>query len=144
MGVKNYFKLSFPSQSENVSIARITAASFAAQLDFTLNELEDIKVAISEAVSNSVIHGYGDQEGQIELLMYLYEDNRLEFVVIDYGKGIIDIEQARQPAFSSDPERMGLGFVFMESFMDELEIETEINKGTKVRMIKKYNPDNVH
>jgi anti-sigma F factor len=143
MAIKNHFKMTFDSLSENVGIARVTAAAFAAQLDFTLNEIEEIKVAVSEAVSNSVIHGYGSNPGNVELLMNLYED-MVEYFIIDYGCGIDDIDQARQPSYSSDPERMGLGFVFMESFMDELTIETELTKGTTVRMVKKVQLNKAH
>lgn len=143
MAIKNHFKMTFNSLSENVGIARVTAAAFAAQLDFTLNEIEEIKVAVSEAVSNSVIHGYSGNPGNVELIMNLYED-KVEYFIIDYGCGIADIDQARQPSYSSDPERMGLGFVFMESFMDELSVETELAKGTKVRMVKKVEINKAH
>ncbi|MDD4601833.1 Anti-sigma F factor [bioreactor metagenome] len=143
MAIKNHFKMTFDSLSENVGIARLTAAAFAAQLDFTINEIEEIKVAVSEAISNSVIHGYGNDSGDVELVMKLYDD-RVEYIVIDKGRGIEDIEQARQPSYSSDPERMGLGFVFMETFMDELVIETELQKGTIVRMIKKVQLNKAH
>lgn len=136
MAIKNKLSMSFLSLSENVGIARLAAASFAAQLDFTINEIEEIKVAISEAVSNSVIHGYGEIVGDIDFNMILY-DNKIEYTIIDYGRGIENIELARQPAYSTDPERMGLGFVFMESFMDELEIKSEYGQGTTVRMCKK-------
>ena len=136
MAIKNKVSMSFLSLSENVGIARLAAASFAAQLDFTINEIEEIKVAISEAVSNSVIHGYGEIVGDIDFNMILY-DNKIEYTIIDYGRGIENIELARQPAYSTDPERMGLGFVFMESFMDELEIKSEYGQGTTVRMCKK-------
>ena len=129
-------KLEFTALSENVGIARIVAATFAAQLDFTLNTLEEIKVAISEAVSNAVIHGYKNAgEGTVYMTLRLREA-AVEIVIADEGCGIADVEEARQPAFSSDPERMGLGFVFMESFMDELEVNSELNRGTTVRMIK--------
>lgn len=143
MGMKNHLKMSFPSLGENVGIARITAASFAAQVDLTLNEIEDIKVAISEAVSNAVIHGYAQTSGQVEVTMNLYED-KLEFIIVDHGHGIADIDQARQPAYSSDPERMGLGFVFMESFMDQLEIESAVGQGTKVRLVKNFVANSSH
>ncbi|HMM21298.1 MAG TPA: anti-sigma F factor [Selenomonadales bacterium] len=136
MAAKNEIKMTFPSNSENVGIARVTAAAFAAQLDLTLNDIEEIKVAVSEAISNAVIHGYGDKAGNVEFSMTL-EDGVLEFIVSDHGKGIADIALARQPSYSSDPERMGLGFVFMESFMDELRVESEVGKGTTVRMVKK-------
>lgn len=133
--VKNQFKMSFQSLSENVGIARVTAAAFAAQVELTLSEIEEIKVAVSEAVSNAVIHGYENDLGIIELNMILFE-NKIEYSIVDYGKGIQDIELARQPSYSSDPERMGLGFVFMESFMDELKIQSELNVGTTITMAK--------
>ena len=136
MAIKNKITIYLQSLSENVAIARVTAAAFAVQIDFTLNEIEEIKVAISEAVSNAIIHGYEEQQGQIELTMNLYQD-KLEYIICDHGKGIADVALARQPSYSSDPERMGLGFVFMESFMDELDVTSEINKGTTVRMVKK-------
>ncbi|EIW18459.1 MULTISPECIES: anti-sigma F factor [Pelosinus] len=136
MAIKNQITMSIRSLSENVGIARVSTAAFAAQVDFTLNEIEEIKVAVSEAVSNAVIHGYEYQDGEIEIKMTLYED-QLEYIIVDHGKGIADIALARQPSYSSDPERMGLGFAFMESFMDELYIESEVNKGTLVRMVKK-------
>lgn len=136
MAIKNQITMSIQSLSENVGIARVSAAAFAAQIDFTLNEIEEIKVAVSEAVSNAVIHGYEYQNGVIEIRMTLYND-KLEYIIIDHGKGITDIDLARQPSYSTDPERMGLGFAFMESFMDELVIKSEVNKGTEVRMVKK-------
>lgn len=143
MAIKNQITISMRSRSENVGIARMVAAAFAAQLDFTLHDLDEIKVAVSEAVSNAVIHGYGVGSGAadsvIELTMSV-EDGQLEFVITDYGKGIADIALARQPAFSTDPERMGLGFVFMESFMDGLCIESQLDKGTTVRLMKKIVP----
>lgn len=143
MAIINQFKMSFQSLSENVGIARVTTAAFAAQLDFTINELDEIKVAVSEAVSNCVIHGYGNGPGTIDMIMNLYED-KVEYIVKDAGKGIGDIKQARQPSYSSDPERMGLGFVFMESFMDELTIESELDKGTTVKMVKKIQTKTAH
>ena len=139
MTLTNQIKMSFISLGENVSIARITAASFAAQLDLPLSEIEEIKVAISEAVSNAIIHGYAEKSGIVELLMNLYSD-KLEFVISDHGCGIADIEEARQPAFSSHPERMGLGFSFMESFMDELSIQSTVGEGTVVRLVKNIAP----
>lgn len=143
MAIKNQIIIHLPSLSENVAIARVTAAAFAAQIDFTLNEIEEIKVAVSEAVSNVVIHGYEQQDGQIQVTMNLYDD-KLEYIISDSGKGIADITLARQPSYSSDPERMGLGFVFMESFMDELDVTSSVNKGTTVRMVKKIIPNAAH
>lgn len=141
MNIKNELKMEFTAISENVGIARVVAAAFAAQLDFTLGTLEEIKVAISEAVSNAVIHGYGNTgEGTVYMILRLL-DAAIEIIIVDEGCGIADIEQARQPAFSSDPERMGLGFVFMESFMDQLEVWSELRKGTRIRMIKSLDSD---
>lgn len=136
MTSKNRLKMVFPSVSENVGIARVAAAAFAAQVDLTLNDIEEIKVAVSEAISNAIIHGYADKPGEIEFSLALFED-RLEFIITDRGRGIADIEQARRPSFTTAPERMGLGFVFMESFMDELTVESTVDKGTTVRMVKK-------
>lgn len=143
MARRNRMSMTFDSRSENVGIARVAAAAFSAQIEFTLPEIEEIKVAISEAVSNAVIHGYSDHEGQIELVMELYE-NYLQYTVSDRGKGIADVEQARQPAWSTEPERMGLGFVFMESFMDEIEVTSSLGEGTTVRMVKKFDAAPVH
>lgn len=143
MATKNRVKMVFPSKSENVGIARIVAAAFAAQVDLTLSDLEEIKVAVSEAVSNAVIHGYSGSAGDIEFEMIL-ESGSLEFVIADYGRGIADIAQARQPSYSTDPERMGLGFVFMESFMDKLVVESQVGRGTTVRMVKNYCVDQEH
>jgi len=135
--ILNQLKMEFLSLQENVGLARVTVASFAAQDDLTLNELEEIKVAISEAVSNSIIHGYDNsEEGVIKINITRYED-RLKIEVIDEGKGIEDVDQAVQPAFSTDPERMGLGFVFMGSFMDILTVNSKPGSGTQVIMEKR-------
>jgi len=131
----NRMRLELLSLPENVGIARLAVASFASQLDFTLGDLEEIKVAVSEAVSNAVIHGYGKELGQI-VVTGVYEGDRLSISVEDAGRGIADIELARQPSYTTDPERMGLGFVFIESFMDEVKIESEPGRGTKVMMVK--------
>lgn len=144
--IKNQIKLSILSINENVSFARAASAAFSAQVDLTLTEIDEIKVAVSEAVSNSVIHGYGEsthKENYIELIMNLYQD-KLEFIITDYGRGIANVEEARQPSFSSDPERMGLGFVFMDSFMDELEVISELGQGTTVKMVKTIVPTVEH
>lgn len=141
MKAKNEVKLEITANGENVGMARVVAATFAAQLDFTLNTLEEIKVAVSEAVSNAIIHGYGNSgEGMVCIMLRLFEDC-IEFTVTDNGCGIADIEQARQPAYSSDPERMGLGFVFMESFMDKVEIWSKVGQGTTVQMVKNIESD---
>ncbi len=134
--LKNYLKLDFPSLPQNVGLARTVVASFAAQLEFTLAEVEEIRVAISEAVSNCVIHAYPKKAGIIQLEMII-ERSTLTIKVRDYGKGIADIDQAKQATFSTDPERMGLGLVFMESFMDELNIVSRPQEGTTVIMKKR-------
>lgn len=139
MQIKNQVKMSLQSLSDNVGIARMTAATFSAQLALTLSEIDEIKVAVSEAVSNSIIHGYGDENGMVDFTMNLYE-GKIEYIVCDAGKGIEDIAAAREPSYSTDPERMGLGFAFMESFMDEVDVRSEIGKGTTVKMVKKLSP----
>lgn len=135
MEPQNELVLEFPSLPENVGLARVAVAAFAGQLDFTLAELEEVKVAVSEAVTNCVVHAYDGQPGRVRVVARR-QGPRLEVVVEDRGVGIPDIQQARQPAWSTDPDRMGLGFVFMESFMDGLEVESRVGEGTRVRMWK--------
>ncbi len=130
----NRVKLRFLSRADNVGLARISVAALAGQGSFSLPDIEEIKVAVSEAVSNAIIHGYrGQDDGWVEVDMEL-DQTGLAIVVEDWGVGIEDIEQARQPSYSGDPERMGLGFVFMESFMHGLEVASTFGKGTRVRM----------
>ena len=137
MKVNNQISFQLMSLPENVAVARVTVAALAAQLNFTLSELDEIKVAVSEAVSNAIIHGYENNPKYfVQVVIKLYE-HALEIVVEDQGKGIEDIEQALQPAYSSDPERMGLGFVFMQSFMNDFRVKSEVGKGTQVIMVKK-------
>lgn len=144
MTIKNQIKMVLSSLPENVGFARIAAAAFATQHDFTLSDIEEIKVAVSEGISNAVIHAYDNQNsGLIEFMLNLYED-KVEYIIADFGRGIADIALARQPSYSSDAERMGLGFVFMESFMDEFEVASAPGKGTTVRMAKKFQPDAAH
>ena len=136
----NRVTLRFPSKSSNESFARSAAAAFAAQLDPTLDELEDIKTAVSEAVTNAVVHGYGDTIGMITMTVRLFEDKAVEISVSDKGKGIADIEKARQPLFTTGgAERSGMGFTIMESFMDSLKVRSKEGKGTTVTMRKKLN-----
>ncbi len=136
----NRVTLRFPSKSSNESFARSAAAAFAAQLDPTLDELEDIKTAVSEAVTNAVVHGYGDTIGMITMTVRLFEDKAVEISVADKGKGITDIEKARQPLFTTGgAERSGMGFTIMESFMDSLKVRSKEGKGTTVTMRKKLN-----
>ena len=137
--VNNRIKLELLSKGENVSLARITIAAFVSQLNLTLNDLEEIKVAVSEAVSNSIIHGYQNETDKfITIIGTLYTD-KVEIEVADNGIGIPNIKIAMEPTFSTDPERMGLGFVFMQSFMDEVRVESKVDHGTKVILSKKIN-----
>ena len=134
----NEMKLEFVSKSSNEAFARITVAAFASQLDPTIEELADIKTAVSEAVTNSIIHGYENSEGIVKVECKL-KDNCVEIQISDSGKGIEDIEEAKQPMFTSKPEleRSGMGFSFMEAFMDQVQVESEPGKGTTVTMKKK-------
>ena len=139
---ENEMKLEFLSKSNNEAFARIAVAAFASQLDPTLEELADIKTAVSEAVTNCIIHGYEDMEGIVKIECQIY-DNTLEIEISDSGKGIEDIKTAREPLYTSKPnlERSGMGFTIMESFMDEMKVESILGMGTKVTMkktIKKY------
>ncbi|AVX20342.1 MULTISPECIES: anti-sigma F factor [Carboxydocella] len=137
MEKKNWLKIEFPALAENVALARVTVAALAAQLDFTLADIDEIKVAVSEAVSNAIIHGYDNDGRQLVVLETTLYDQGIEIRVIDRGKGIADLARAMEPAYSSMPERMGLGFTFMNSFMDNLLVETAVGQGTTVIMFKK-------
>ena len=134
--ITNQIKLEFLSKGENVALARVTIAALVSQLEITLSELEEIKVAVSEAVSNAILHGYQNEIDKIVILKGTLSDDLLCIEVIDQGIGIHNIEQAMEPAYSTDPERTGLGFVFMQSFMDEVKVESRINHGTKVILRK--------
>ncbi len=137
MQALNIIRLNILSKPENIAIARVTVATFIAQIDLTVDELEDIKVAVSEAISNSIIHGYENKNDQwIEIKVEKHSHSFI-ITISDQGKGIEDIKKAMEPAFSSDPLRMGLGFVFMQSFMDEVEVISELGKGTIVKLVKK-------
>jgi stage II sporulation protein AB (anti-sigma F factor) len=135
----NEMSLEFISKSSNEAFARIAAAAFASQLDPTLEELADIKTSVSEAVTNAIIHGYENRSGIVKMTCRLYPDS-IEIAVIDNGKGIEDIELARQPLYTSRPEmeRSGMGFTVMESFMDRIDINSEPGKGTTVVMYKTF------
>ncbi|ODA38961.1 anti-sigma F factor [Desulfosporosinus sp. BG] len=134
----NQLILTFSSISENVGITRMLIASVGAQLDLPLNDIEELKVAVSEAVSNAIIHGYKNNPNQIVYLDLDITNDTLKIIVKDEGCGISNVEQAMQPAYSTDPERMGLGFVFMQSFMDELQVESTLEVGTTVTMMKHF------
>lgn len=130
----NRVEMRFLSLADNVGLARLSTAALAGQARFSVNDIEEIKVAVSEAVSNAIIHGYpGRSDGWVSLTMEL-DDREIVITVEDWGVGIEDVELARQPAYSNDPERMGLGFVFMESFMHGLEVESVPGQGTRVHM----------
>ena len=137
MKVNNEMRLEFVSKSSNESFARVVVAAFASQLDPTVEELADIKTAVSEAVTNAIIHGYEDTVGIVQINARII-GNTLEIEVLDHGKGIQDIEMAMQPLYTSRPEmeRSGMGFTVMETFMDKLEVESGPGEGTKVKMIK--------
>jgi stage II sporulation protein AB (anti-sigma F factor) len=135
----NFLKMEIAAKPENVSFARVAVAAFTSQLDLTLNELDEIKVAVSEAVSNSIIHGYENNGNGVIQIEVKLNDEGLEIVIIDSGIGISNIDEALQPAFSTDPDRMGLGFVFMQSFMDDFHVESQPSKGTKIMMRKNLN-----
>ena len=136
---ENEMKLQFPSKSENESFARVVVAAFAAQLDPTIEEIADVKTAVSEAVTNSIIHGYEGKTGLITIACKI-EGKKLIVVVSDEGKGIEDIELAMQPLYTSRPEleRSGMGFTVMETFMDSLKVESTPNIGTRVTMVKEF------
>lgn len=130
--------LIFSARSNNEGFARSAAACYAAQLDPTLDELADIKTAVSEAVTNAIVHAYPDRMGRVSMRMRLLEHNELEIQVKDWGVGIPDVEQARTPLFTTgNEERSGMGFTIMESFMDSLRVRSTPNKGTVVTMRKR-------
>ena len=136
--IKNWMQMEFPAISENEQLARIAVASFITPLNPTLQEMADVKTAISEAVTNAIIHGYEEEEGTIYIRCRL-EGDLLVVEIEDQGKGIEDIDQAMEPMFTTKPEqdRSGMGFSFMEAFMDELEVTSVLGQGTTVSMKKK-------
>ena len=130
--------LTFISRSANEGFARTAAACFAAQLDPTLDEVNDIKTAVSEAVTNCIVHAYPDRLGKVTVKLRLFADNTLEIVVRDSGVGIEDVDRARAPLFTTgNEERSGMGFTIMESFMDGLKVRSVPGKGTTVTMRKR-------
>lgn len=133
----NEMKLEFLSKSNNEAFARISVAAFASQLDPTIEELADIKTAVSEAVTNSIIHGYEEAQGKIELICKIFA-NTIIIEISDNGKGIENVDMAKEPLFTTKPdlERSGMGFTIMESFMDDLQVESILGLGTKVTMKK--------
>ena len=134
----NETAIEFPSHSSNEGFARSAVACFAAQMDPTLNELEDIKTAVSEAVTNAIVHGYPDAIGKVLVRVRVCPGNVLELTVKDHGRGIPDVDRARQPMYTTGgEERSGMGFTIMESFMDTVTVRSAVNKGTTVTMKKK-------
>ena len=137
----NYITLEFLSRSSNEAFARTAVACFAAQMDPTLGELEDIKTAVSEAVTNAIVHGYPNVLGKVLVKAKICEGNVLEVSVKARGRGIPDVEKARQPMFTTGgEERSGMGFTIMESFMDHIAVKSVPGKGTTVTLRKKLAP----
>ncbi|MEA4826075.1 MAG: anti-sigma F factor [Clostridium sp.] len=135
----NKMRIEFLSRSENESFARVAVAAFVSQLDPTIEEITDIKTAVSEAVTNSIIHGYGNKDGTV-IIEAEINDNEVTITVEDNGVGIEDLELAMQPLYTSRPdlERSGMGFTVMETFMDKLTVESKKESGTKIQMKKKF------
>ena len=135
----NYMFLEIPARSENESFVRVAVAAFAARLDPTLEEINELKTAVSEAVTNSILHAYDHERGVIRIYVSV-ENGQLSVEVHDFGKGIADIDLAREPLYTEKPEleRSGMGFTIMENFMDRLIVESEPGKGTAVKMLKLF------
>lgn len=139
MEIINQMKLSFLSVPENEGFARVAVSAFAVQLNPTLDMLADIKTAVSEAVTNAIVHGYENQLGMVQIEAFLWENGVLELNVTDRGKGIPDIKKAMEPFFTTQPEkeRSGMGFSVMQTFMDQVDVESKPGEGTCVRMRKR-------
>ena len=140
MSVSNEMCLEFMALSENEAFARLAVSGFMLPLDPTMEELADVKTAVSEAVTNAIIHGYaGNRQGMVRIIARYDEGGELEIQIIDRGRGIDDVQQARQPFFttSGEEERSGMGFTVMESFMDRVDVDSAPGRGTTVRMRKR-------
>ena len=138
LNYQNYLKLEFPAKSVNEGFARAAVAAFASQLDPTLGEIGDIKTAVSEAVTNAVVHAYPEKLGMVMLRVRILPDERLEIVVKDHGVGIPDVEKAKTPLYTTGgEERSGMGFTIMESFMDTVKVKSAPGKGTTVTMCRR-------
>ena len=138
LNYQNYIKLEFPAKSVNEGFARAAVAAFASQLDPTLGEIGDIKTAVSEAVTNAVVHAYPEKLGMVMLRVRILPDERLEIVVKDHGVGIPDVEKANTPLYTTGgEERSGMGFTIMESFMDTVKVKSAPGKGTTVTMCRR-------
>lgn len=138
MSVKNKVCITFLSKSENEGFARMCVAALLSQADPTIEEMADVKTAVSEAVTNAIVHGYGENKGDIHMECTL-EERLITITVKDNGKGIEDVEKAREPLFTTNPEmeRSGMGFTVMETFMDSVDVESIVGVGTKVTMKKR-------
>ncbi len=136
--MKNEMQLQFTALSQNESFARVTVAAFVAQLDPTMDELTEIKTVVSEAVTNAIIHGYNNDPSGTVFISVKIEDSFIDLEIKDEGSGILDIEEARQPLFTTKPEleRSGMGFTIMENFMDEIDVHSELGIGTTIRLRK--------
>ncbi len=136
--MNNYMRLEIPAKSTNEAFARMAVGAFVSQADPTVEELSDIKTAVSEGVTNAIIHGYENMSGVVSIVCRIDED-MLEIVITDFGVGIENIEKAREPLYTSKPdeERSGMGFTVMETFMDDLVVESKLSEGTKITMRKR-------
>lgn len=136
----NKIKIEFESKSQNEGFARVAIAAFVSQLDPTIEEITDVKTAVSEAVTNSIIHGYENRKDGIVVIEAMLSGNDITIIISDNGKGIKDVSQAREPLFTSRPdlERSGMGFTVMETFMDSLQVESQEGRGTRVVLKKKF------
>lgn len=143
VNILNEVKMTFPSKSRNEALARTAVTAFSAQLDPSVNEIGEIKTAVSEAVTNCIVHAYRSRTGSIELVMRILENNVLYIKIRDRGCGIPDIKQAMEPLYTSAPEeeRAGLGFAVMESFMDKVTVRSKEGSGTSVTMTRKILSD---
>lgn len=135
---KNSMRVEFPANSDNERFARMVASAFVIELDPTIDQLSEIKTAVSEAVTNAIIHGYDTKSGMVSMEGNIFDDT-VEFIIADDGVGIPDIRRAREPLFTGKPEmeRSGMGFTIMEAFMDAVEVESEVGKGTRITMSKR-------
>lgn len=142
MKANNHIRLSFISRSANEGFARIAVAAFASQMDPTVEEISEIKTAVSEAVTNCIVHGYGDTLGMITIQGRLYENGKLVLSIKDKGKGIPDVPQAMEPLFTTgdEAERSGMGFTIMETFMDKIKVTSKPGIGTTVTLTKYIKP----
>ena len=136
----NKIKIEFESKSQNEGFARVAIAAFVSQLDPTIEEITDVKTAVSEAVTNSIIRGYENKKDGIVVIEAMLSGNDITIIISDNGKGIKDVSQAREPLFTSRPdlERSGMGFTVMETFMDSLQVESQEGRGTRVVLKKKF------